>query len=212
MIGQGVLHACLHDPAVEQVLCVGRSATGQTHAKVRELVHRDLSDYSAVEAELAGYDACFYCLGISSAGLSEPDYRRVTYDFALAAAQALVRRNPAMTFVFVSGQGTDSTGKGRTMWARVKGETENALFALPFKGVYAFRPGFVQPVHGETSKTRLYSALYSVMGPLYPVFKRVLPGSTTTTENMGRAMLRAAREGAPTRVLECADINALAGA
>jgi uncharacterized protein YbjT (DUF2867 family) len=209
MVGQGVLRECLLAPDVERVLAVGRGATGQQHEKVRELVHKDLSDYSSVEEQLTGYDACFFCLGVSAAGMSEADYRRVTYDFAMAAARTLVKLNPGMTFVFVSGAGTDSTGQGRTMWARVKGETENALLQLPFKAAYMFRPAFIQPLHGVKSRTRLYRALYAVMGPLYPVWKALIPQYVTTSEQVGRAMLHAARRGAPKRVLENADINAL---
>ncbi|QRK10447.1 NAD(P)H-binding protein [Archangium violaceum] len=210
MVGQGVLRECLLDPEVERVLVVGRGETGQRHEKLTELLHRDFTDFSTVEAELSGHDACFFCLGVSSAGMKEQDYRRVTYDYTLAAARTLVRLNPGMTFIYVSGVGTDSTGKGRVMWARVKGETENALFQLPFKAAYMFRPGFIQPMHGETSKTRLYRVLYWVMGPLSPVLKTLFPGVITTTERVGRAMLRVAKQGAPQRLLENQDINALA--
>ena len=209
MVGQGVLRECLLAPDVEQVLAVGRRATGQQHEKLRELVHENLTDYSSVEDRLTGHDACFFCLGVSSAGMSEADYRRVTYDLALAAARTLVKLNPGMTFVFVSGAGTDSTGKGRSMWARVKGETENALLQLPFKAAYMFRPAFIQPMHGVKSRTRLYRAGYAVMAPLYPVLKALLPKYVTTSEQVGRAMLRVAREGALNRVLENSDINAL---
>ncbi|MCI0572622.1 MAG: NAD(P)H-binding protein [Myxococcaceae bacterium] len=209
MVGQGVLRECLLDPDVERVLAVGRNTTGQKHAKLQELVHKDLADLSGVEDALTGYDACFFCLGVSSAGMTEQDYRRVTYDFTLAAAETLARRNPDMTFVFVSGAGTDSTGRGSSMWARVKGETENALSRLPFRAAYMFRPGYIQPLHGITSKTRLYRAVYAVAGPLYPVWKALLPNSVTTTEQVGRAMLRVAKQGAEKRVLENGDINAL---
>jgi uncharacterized protein YbjT (DUF2867 family) len=209
MVGQGVLRECLLDPEVEQVLVVGRTATGQQHAKLRELVHKNLLDFSGVEKEFAGYDACFFCLGISSAGMSEPDYRRVTYDMPMAAAQTLVRLNPGMTFIYVSGAGTDSTERGRSMWARVKGEAENALLKLPFKAAYMFRPAFIQPMHGVTSKTKLYRAIYAVMGPLYPVWKMLFPKYVTTTEQVGRAMIEVARRGAPKRVLENDDINSL---
>jgi uncharacterized protein YbjT (DUF2867 family) len=208
MIGQGVLRECLLDPGVETVLAVGRRATGRLEPKLRELTLPDLTDYSAVEAELTGYDACFFCLGVSSAGLSEPEYRRVTYDIALAAARTLVRLDPAMTFVFVSGAGADATGRGRVMWARVKGETENAVLALPFRASYVFRPAFIQPRHGIRSRTRLYQAFYTVLGPLYPVWKALFPRHVTTTEQVGRAMLAVARRGAPQRVLESADIDA----
>jgi uncharacterized protein YbjT (DUF2867 family) len=209
MVGQGVLRECLLDPDVERVLAVGRSPTGQQHAKLQELVHKDLSDFSTVEESLTGYDACFFCLGISSAGMTEEEYRRVTYDIAMAAARTLVRLNPDMTFIFVSGAGTDSTEKGRTMWARVKGETENALSRLPFKATYMFRPAFIQPMHGATSKTESYRLLYRVLGPLFPVIKALFPKYVTTTEAVGRAMLRVAKRGAPQRVLENQDIHAL---
>ncbi len=209
MVGQGVLRECLLDPGVERVLAVGRTATPQREEKLHDLVVANFLDFSAVERELSGYDACFYCLGITSAGMTEADYRRVTYDFALAAAQTLVRINPQMTFVFVSGAGADSTGRGRVMWARVKGQTEHALLALPFKGVYVFRPAAIQPLHGIRSKTSWINAAYAVLGPLYPVFKRLVPDYVTTTEQVGRAMLVVARRGAPKRVLENADINQL---
>jgi uncharacterized protein YbjT (DUF2867 family) len=212
MVGQGVLRECLRDPDVERVLAVGRSATGQRHEKLAELVHSNLLDYSSVEHALTGYDACFFCLGVSSAGMSEQDYRRVTYDLTLAAAQTLARRNPGMTFIYVSGAGTDSTGRGRSMWARVKGETENALLKLPFKAAYMFRPGYIQPLHGVTSKTRLYRALYVVMAPLYPVWKRLFPRYVTTTEQVGRAMLQVAKRGALKHVLENEDLNVLGAA
>ncbi|WNG25559.1 NAD(P)H-binding protein [Cystobacter fuscus] len=212
MVGQGVLRECLLDPEVERVLVVGRGGTGQQHEKLTELVHRDFTDFSTVEAELSGYDACFFCLGVSSAGMKEPDYRRVTYDYTLAAARTLARLNPGMTFIYVSGAGTDSSAKGRSMWARVKGETENALFQLPFKAAYMFRPGFIQPMHGVTSKTPLYRVIYRVVGPLSPLLKTLLPGAITTTERVGRAMLRVAKQGAPQRLLENQDINALAAA
>lgn len=209
MVGQGVLRECLLDPAVEQVLTVGRSATGQRHDKLRELVHQDFSSFAAVEDRLGGYDACFFCLGISSAGMKEADYRHVTRDFTLAAAETLARLNPGMTFVYVSGAGTDSSEHGRSMWARVKGETENALLRLPFKAAYMFRPGIIQPRHGIRSKTRLYRAAYVVMGPLLPVLRAISPGLVTTTEEVGRAMIEAAAHGAPKPLLENTDITSL---
>ena len=209
MVGQGVLRECLLTPEVERVLAVGRNATGQSHAKLQEFVHKDLYDFPGIEDALSGYDTCFFCLGVSSAGMKEPEYRRVTYDLTLAAAQTLARRNPDMTFLYVSGAGTDSTGKGRSMWARVKGETENALLKLPFKAAYMLRPAFIQPMHGIQSKTRLYRALYAVMSPLFPVWKTLLPKYVTTTERLGRAMLRIARRGAPKHVLENQELNAL---
>ena len=212
MVGQGVLRECLLDPEVTEVLAVGRTATGQSDPKLQEIVHQDFTDFSAIADGLTGYDACFFCLGISSAGMSESDYRRVTYDFTLAAAHVLAARNPAMTFIYVSGTGTDSTARGRSMWARVKGETENALLALPFKAAYMFRPGIIQPLHGVKSKTKLYRAAYVVAAPLFPILKRLVPKHLTTSQQVGRAMLAIAKRGAPVQLLENADINAAAGA
>jgi uncharacterized protein YbjT (DUF2867 family) len=161
MVGQGVLRECLLDPDVRRVLSIGRSATGQRHEKLRELIRADLLDYSAIENELRGYDACFFCLGITSLGLSEEQYRRVTYDITMAAAKALARLNPDMTFVYVTGAGTDSTEHGRTMWARVKGETENALLRLPFRAAYMFRPAAIQPLYGITFEELAQNGLAS---------------------------------------------------
>lgn len=209
MVGQGVLRECLRDADVEEVLLVVRSPTGQTHEKLREIVHDDFFDFSGIADRLAGFDACLFCLGVSSAGMKEPDYHRVTYDLTMAAAAVLAQRNPNMTFIYVSGQGTDSSEKGRSMWARVKGKTENALLQMPFKRAYMFRPGLVQPMHGVRSKTRLYRFVYAITGPIFPLFKRLAPGSVTTSEQLGRAMLKAAKEGAPKAVLENRDINQL---
>lgn len=208
MIGQGVLRECLLAESVDSVLVIGRTPTGVQHAKLREIQHQNFLDFSGIESELSGYDACFYCLGVSAAGMTESDYRRVTYDFTLAAANTLVGRNPGMTFIYVSGEGTDSTEQGRSMWARVKGQTENALLRLPCKA-YMFRPGYIQPLHGIVSKTKLYRSMYAVGGWLYPVLKRLLPQYVTTTEQIGRAMLKVAHAGAPKRVLGTADINAI---
>lgn len=206
MVGQGVLRECLLDPGVERVLFIGRRPSGQSHAKLRELQHADFTDFSKVERDLAGYDACFFCLGVSAAGMKEADYRHVTYDFTLAAARTLAKLNPGMTFVYVSGTGTDSSEKGRTMWARVKGETENALLRLPFKAAYMFRPAGIQPLHGITSGTGWYRVLYAITTPLFPVFRALFPKWITTTEQLGRAMIEVARSGFPKKVLESADI------
>ena len=211
MIGQAALRECLLDPGVEAVLTVGRRATGRSHPRLREVVHRDFLDFSAIERDLAGHDTCLYALGVSSAGMSEADYTRVTYDFALAAAQAVLRNNPASTFVFVSGASTDGTEQGRLMWARVKGRTENAILRMPFKGSYMFRPGYIQPLHGIASSARATRVMYAVMAPLFPVWKALFPSHVTTSEILGRAMIRAARDGYAKRVLEVPDINALGG-
>ncbi len=210
MVGQGVLRECLHSPLVERVVTIGRSPTGQQHPKLREIVHSDFYDYSAIAAELGGFDACFFCLGVSAAGMSAERYTHITYDLTLAAADALLKHNNALTFIYVSGMGTDSSEKGRSMWARVKGKTENALLKLPFKAAYMFRPGLIQPLHGITSKTPLYRAVYAVTGLLLPVLRRLLPSAITTTEQVGKAMINAAKYGAPSAFVESRAINQLA--
>ena len=161
MVGQGVLRECLLDPDVQQILSIVRTPSDQHHAKLRELVHNDFFDYSAIEPELTGYDACFFSLGVSSAGMDEAKYTHLTYDLTLAAATTLAHLNPNMTFLYVSGAGTDSTERGRSMWARVKGKTENDILKLPFHAAYMFRPGAIQPMHGIRSKTRLYQTFYT---------------------------------------------------
>jgi uncharacterized protein YbjT (DUF2867 family) len=209
MVGRGVLRECLLDPDVEQVLAVGRNPTGVADGKLSEIVRADLFDLSPVVDGLTGYDACFFCLGVSSAGMGEEKYRRLTYDLTLGVARLLADRNPGMTFVYVSGMGTDSTERGRSMWARVKGATENALQRLPLE-VYLFRPGYIQPTHGTTSRVWWYRAMYAVVAPLYPVLRRAFPGQVTTTEQIGRAMLAVARHGAGARILGPREINAAA--
>jgi uncharacterized protein YbjT (DUF2867 family) len=208
MVGQGVLRECLLDPGVERVLAIGRGPSGKSDPKLRDLVMKDLTDYAAVAADLAGYDACFFCLGVTSTGMTEADYRKVTVDIAAAAARTLVEKNPQMTFVYVSGAGSDSTGKSRTMWARVKGEGENAILSLPFKGKFVFRPAFIRPLHGITSRTASYRVLYAVIRPFVPVIVALFPKHVTTTERVGRAMLSVARNGHPKAILENADIDA----
>lgn len=207
MVGQGVLRECLIDPEVESVLSVVRRSSGQTHQKFKELVHENFFDFSKIQNDLTGFDACFFCLGISSAGMSEAEYKRITYDITIAAAQTLLKMNPNLTFIFVSGLGTDSTEKSRTMWARIKGKTENALLQMPFKAKYMFRPGFIQPLHGITSKTKLYKVFYVLITPLYPLLKILFPKHVTTTEKIGRAMIKVAKQGASKNILTTADIN-----
>ncbi|EMF23363.1 hypothetical protein H114_29096 [Streptomyces gancidicus BKS 13-15] len=211
MVGQGVLEACLREEEVSAVLVVGRTPTGCSHSKLRELHHEDFTDFSAVEDQLAGYDACFYCLGTSAVGMSEADYRVVSLDFPLAAARALLAAAPDAVFCYVTGAGTDSTGKTRMMWARVKGETENALLELSPRA-YMFRPAFIAPLPGTKAKTKSYVLLYRVVTPLYPLLRRLIPRYVTTSLQLGQAMLRAARHGSRRRVLETADINELAAA
>jgi uncharacterized protein YbjT (DUF2867 family) len=209
MVGQGVLRECLLDPEVESVLVIGRNATGQQHEKLQEIVLSDLFDLSAVKDRLSGYDGCFFCLGVSAVGMKEDSYRRVTYDLTISVARILSRLNPGMTFIYVSGASTDSTERGRMMWARVKGKTENALLQMPFKAAYMFRPGYIQPLHGIRTKTKWYGAVYAMMGPLYPLWKFLFPKYVTTTECIGRAMLNVAKRGSPKPVLENQYINSI---
>jgi uncharacterized protein YbjT (DUF2867 family) len=209
MVGRGVLRECLLDDGVERVLTVGRRITGEQDPKLRELVVPDPGDLRAIEPELARLDACFFCLGVSALGLSEAEYTRVTHDLTLGAARTLVGRNPGLTFVYVSGQGTDSSERGRQMWARVKGRTENALLGLPFRAAYMFRPGIIQPMHGVRSSATITRVAYAVLAPVIPALRRAFPNAATTTEQMGRAMLAVVRRGYPRPVLDNRDINGL---
>jgi uncharacterized protein YbjT (DUF2867 family) len=209
MVGHGVLRECLLDAGVESVLAVGRSPSGQRHAKLRELVHDNFFDFSGLESQLAGYDACFFCFGVSSIGMDEARYRHLTYDLTMAAAATLAKLNPQMVFVYVSGRGTDSTEKGNLMWARVKGKTENDLLKLPFRAAYMFRPAGIQPLHGVRSKTAWVQAVYVTTSPLLSLLTRMAPKYMTTSEQVGRAMIKVARDGFPRPVLESEDINRL---
>lgn len=209
MVGQGVLAECLRDPAVELIVTLGRTPTATQDARVREIVHANMADYAGLEDALGGLDACFFCLGVSSNGMNEADYARITYGFTLAAAELLSRVHPGMTFTYVSGAGTDSTGRGRSMWARVKGRTENALLRLPLNS-YMFRPGIIEPLDGIQSKTPAYRRMYKVLGPLLPLARRALPNLVLTTRDIGRAMLAVARKGSDKRVLDVRDIRRLA--
>ncbi|WP_449428291.1 NAD(P)H-binding protein [Rhodanobacter umsongensis] len=209
MVGQGVLRECLVAEDVTQVTTVGRSPTGRQHLKLRELVHKDLFDCSAIESGLTNFDACFFCIGVTSSGMTEAQYTHLTHDLTLAVARTLARLNPQMTFVYVSGAGADSSAAGKVMWARVRGRLENALQRLPFKAVYVLRPGIIQPLHGIRSKTDAYRWFYALTRPLLPLLRRWLPNTVLSTEIVGRAMLAVARRGAPVVVLEAADISAL---
>jgi uncharacterized protein YbjT (DUF2867 family) len=207
-VGQGVLRECLLDSGVARVLAVGRSATGRQSPKLRELVVPDVGNLTGIEAQLAGFDACFFCLGVSSLGMAEERYRQLTYDLTLAVARTVVAASPQLTFVYVSGAGTDSSEQGRSMWARVKGRTENDLRRLPFKAAYMFRPGAIVPLHGVRSKTRWVQIMYTLASPLVPAWRALFPNTITTTEQVGLAMLRVVRDGYPSPILETRDINA----
>jgi uncharacterized protein YbjT (DUF2867 family) len=209
MVGQGVLRECLLDPNVELVQSIGRTSTGAQHPKLRQIVHSDLFHYETIEASLSGFNACFFCLGVASSGITEEAYDRVTYGITVAAAEVLCRLNPKMTFIFVSGAGTDSSERARIMWARVKGKTENALLWLPF-AAYMFRPGLIEPLDGIKSKTAIYRVFYTLAGPLLPLLRFTFPNQILTTRQIGRAMLKVASHGFPKRILESKDIRAAA--
>lgn len=209
MIGQAVLRECLEDPGIDNVLSIARTPSGVVHPKFRERVHDNFLDFRTLQDLWRGFDACFYCLGVSAAGMTETNYRRITFEFTLAAARALAALNPHLTFVYVSGAGTDSSERGRVMWARVKGATENALLGLPFHAVM-FRPGAIIPLHGERSRTRMYRVGYALTKPFWGILRTVFPGAVSTSEQVARAMIAVAREGAPRGVMEITDINAMA--
>jgi uncharacterized protein YbjT (DUF2867 family) len=206
MVGAGVLHECLRDDRVNDVLAILRTASGQSHPKLRELIRSDFVNYSDARDAFRGANACFFCLGVTAVGKTEEEYSRLTFDITLAAARMMAEVNPGSTFCYVSGQGTDSTEKGRVMWARVKGKTENAILQLPLEA-YMLRPGYIQPLGGIKSKTRVYRVFYELMAPLYPVLKRLTPNLVTTNETVGRAMISVALRGYPSRILEVRDIN-----
>lgn len=210
MVGAGVLLECFADPRVTSILVVTRSPTGRTHSKLREVLHADFFNYDTLRDDFAACDACFFCLGVTSIGMNEAQYTRVTYELTLAAARTMVQANPQMTFCFISGVGTDSTERGRTMWARVKGKTENALLALGFKAAYMFRPGYIQPIGDVQSKTGWVQTAYDIARPLYPLMNRLLPNNSTTTSNLGRAMIQVAARGYSKQVLYSSDFNTLA--
>jgi uncharacterized protein YbjT (DUF2867 family) len=212
MVGQGALRECLAATDVSEVLVVGRTPCGVTHPRLSELLQPDMADLSAIADRLAGYDACFFCLGVSSAGMSEAEYTRLTHDLTLSVARALLPRNPAMTFVYLSGKGCDSTERGPVMWARVRGRTENALLALGFKACFSLRPNIIQPLDGIVSKTPIYRRTYQWLAPVLPLLRLAFPDRVLTTALMGRAMLALARRGGPRPLLEVADIRAIADA
>jgi hypothetical protein len=208
MVGEGVLLECLEHPAIEQVLIVNRKPYGMKHPKLEECIVPNFLELDAFTDRLTGYDACFYCAGISSAGMSEADYTRITYDVTIHFAEKLVSLNPRMVFVYVSGSLTDSSEKGRVMWARVKGKTENTLMKLGFRQVYNFRPGFMKPTPGQKN----VKSYYNLIGWLYPVLHVLLPNQVSTMRQVGRAMINSVLQGYPKQILEIRDINSLAKA
>jgi len=210
MVGKGVLLECLDSPKVESVLVVNRKAVGIQHPKLKEIIHADFYDLNAIKKQMQGYNACYFCLGVSAFRMSEADYTKVTHDLTLHFAETVLRINPEMIFTYVTGVGTDSSEKSRTMWARVKGKTENDLLAMPFKAAYMFRPGFIQPMKGIQSATKLYNAIYVVFKPLYPLLKAIAPNAITSTVQMGQAMINVTTEGYRSKILHSREINELA--
>jgi len=210
MVGQGVLRECLFDPDVQMVQTIGRTTTGVQNPRLREVARQDLFHYDDVAASLSGFDACFFCLGVSSSGMKEEDYERLTYGITVAAAEVLSRLNPQMTFIYVSGAGADSSEHGRIMWARIKGKTENALMRMQFTAAYMFRPGFIEPLYGARSKTTAYRVFYMLTKPLLPLLRLAFPNYVLTTQQIGRAMLTVAKHGYPKQVLESKDIRSAA--
>lgn len=205
MVGQSALRECLLDDKVQEILTIGRKRADQTHKKLKQIELENAADLTSIEHEITGFDACFFCLGVSSSGMKEEEYRRITYDITLSAAKTLARLNPQMTFIYVSGSGTDSSEKGRSMWARVKGKTENDLLHLPFKAAYMFRPGAIIPLNGVKSKTKLYQFFYDVMKPFYPILKKL--NGVITSEQIGKAMIQVAFDGYPSPVIESHELK-----
>jgi uncharacterized protein YbjT (DUF2867 family) len=211
MVGQSVLRECLLDPQVYNVVSIGRSATHQSWPKFREHVLKDITELSAFTDELSSIDACFFCLGVSSVGMNEEKYHAVTYDLTMNIATTLVKIQPHMTFVYVTGASTDSTEQGSSMWARVKGKTENALLKLPFKSAYMFRPGAILPKNGVKSKTKLYQTFIVILSPIFPLLQKWFPNAVIDSEQIGRAMINVARDGFPIPILESKDIRDASG-
>ena len=209
MVGMGVLLECLEHNSIEKGLVIGRNRVDLDHPKLSQLVHRDFSGFTGVRDQLSGFDACFYCLGISAAGLSEEQYKHITYDYAMALAKVLYEDNPGMTFNYVSGQGTDSSEKGRMMWARVKGNTENDLLKIGFKQAFMFRPGIIIPLRGIRSGTKAYQFMYDYFMWLVKIIKTLSPGSVVNTTQLGLAMINSMLRGYPSKILGPKDILTL---
>lgn len=206
MVGKGVLLECLNHDSISEVLVVGRNPLGIKHPKLKELIHSDFTNFVEVKDQLLGYDACFFCLGISAASLNEEQYKRITYDLTLALAKTLFEINPKMTFNYVSGEGTDSSEKVKMMWARVKGKTENDLLNLGFKQAFMFRPGAIIPLRGIKSKTKSYQFMYDYFLWLVKIIKLIAPNSVVSTTQIGLAMINSVLNGYPDKILRPKDI------
>ena len=208
MVGKGALLECLDSSAIDKVLVINRSTISMHHPKLEEVIHEDFTDFSPIKDKLAGYDACFHCMGISVVGLNEEQYTKITYTMTKALVETLYSLNPQMVFSYVSGTGTDSTEKGRVMWARVKGKTENLILNRGFRDAYAFRPGAILPEKGIKSKTGWYNAFYVIFRPLFPLMRRMK--SVTTTTKLGQALINISLKPSSKKILENMDINGLA--
>jgi len=209
MMGKAVLLECLDHPEVESVVVLNRTPLGMTHPKLKEILHTDFFDLIPIADQLKGINTCFFCLGVSAPGMSESQYHHLTYDLTLHAAKTLVGLNPDMSFCYITGAGTDSTEKGKIMWARIKGKTENALLALPFKAAYMFRPSYIHPLKGVKTKVKLYALFYCLLSPLYPLLKHLTPNHVTTSVTLAKAMINAVLYGSEKKILEVRDINAI---
>ena len=207
MVGKGVLLECIDDDSIIEVLLINRSPVDMTHPKIKEIIHKDFTDFSAIQHELKNYDACYHCMGVSSAGMKEEQYVKLTYTITENLVNVLFNFNPNMTFIYVSGEGTDSTENSKTMWARVKGKTENMILNKGFKDAYAFRPGIILPERGVKSKTKLYNSLYILMRPIFPILKKMK--SVTTTQNIGKAMIALIENPHNVKILTGSGINSL---
>ncbi|WP_419872813.1 NAD-dependent epimerase/dehydratase family protein [Candidatus Pristimantibacillus sp. PTI5] len=205
MVGQSALRECLLDDKVQEIVAIGRKHPGQQHEKLKSIIIENVADLHSIEQEITGFDACLFCLGVSSRGMKEEEYKRITYGITLSVAETLVRLNPQITFIYVSGSGTDSTERGRAMWARVKGKTENELLQFPFKAAYMFRPGLILPLHGVRSKTKLYQFLYNVLKPFYPSLSK--SNSIVTSEQLGKAMVQVVSTGYFSPIIESTEIK-----
>lgn len=206
MVGEGVMHECLAHPAVESVLVINRKPCGVSHPKLKEIIHQDFFDFSSIENQLSGYNACYFCLGVSSIGMKEPEYFKKTYTLTLHVAKTLGKHNSGMTFCYVSGAGTDSSEKGKSMWARVKGKTENDIFALPFKQSFAFRPGYIHPTKGLK---RVHN-FYRYMTWMYPLLLKLFPNTVSTLKEVGLAMIAVTLNGYSKKIIDPNDIRVLA--
>jgi len=209
MAGHATLLECIENAEVEEVLVINRSALGLKHPKLKEVIHKDFFDLASINKQLSGFNTCYFCIGVSSVGMSEEKYHHFTYDLTVSFAETVAKLNEGLTFCYVSGAGTDSSEAKTTMWARIKGKTENKLLSMPFKSAYMFRPGYIQPMKGVKTRVFIYQIAYKVLSPLYPILKRVFPNGVTSSAQLSRAMISVSKSGFPKKILETSDINSI---